>query len=93
MEMPKVVIRDNYNDYLQGKEVVATFIEAAHKAVWPGERVMAFKDSIAARSDVPVPKSEQSHYIGIEGTVTKVLSDKTTETRSDPALVVKVQKR
>jgi hypothetical protein len=93
MEMPKVVIRDNYNDYLQGKEVVATFIEAAHKPVWPGERVMAFKDSIAAKSDVPVPKSEQSHYIGIEGTVTKVLSDKTVDTRNDHALVVKVQKR
>lgn len=92
MEMPKVVIRDSYNDYLQGKEVVATFIDPSRNAVWPGERVMAFKDTIAAKSDVSVPKSQQSHYIGIEGTVTKILSDKTVETKNDPALVVKIQK-
>jgi hypothetical protein len=54
---------------------------------------MAFKDTIAARSDVPVPKSQQSHYIGIEGTITKVLSEKTTETAHDNTLVVKIQKR
>jgi hypothetical protein len=92
MELPKVVVRDNYNDYLQGKEVVATFIDAARDVVWPGERIIAFKDSIAARSDVPVPKSQQSHYIGIEGTVTKILTEKTPETRNDSALTVKVQK-
>jgi hypothetical protein len=75
MNLPKVVIKDNFNDYLEGKEVKASFISQTKEQAWPGEHVMAFKDSIAAGTNVPVPKSQQSHFIGIEGTITQVEND------------------
>jgi hypothetical protein len=73
MELPKVIIRGDYNDFLRGKEVVAAILEPpVHDTVHLGEHIIAFKDSIAAAITVPVPKTEQSHYIGIEGTVTGI---------------------
>lgn len=75
MNLPKVVIKDNFNDYLNGKEVKATFISQTKEQAWPGEHVMAFKDAIASDTNVSVPKSQQSHFIGIEGTITKVEND------------------
>ncbi|HEY0742032.1 MAG TPA: hypothetical protein VGD40_11250 [Chryseosolibacter sp.] len=75
MSLPKVVIKDNFNDYLNGKEVKATFISQTKEQAWPGEHVMAFKDAIASDTNVPVPKSQQSHFIGIEGTITEVVND------------------
>lgn len=75
MNLPKVVIKDNFTDYLDGKEVKATFITQSKEQAWPGEHVMAFKDSIAADTNVSVPKSQQSHFIGIEGTITQVIND------------------
>ena len=72
MELPKVVIKDNFNEYLSGKEVKAALADAASAPLQPGEHVIAFKDSLAAVTDVPVPKQQQSHYIGIEGTVTHI---------------------
>jgi hypothetical protein len=69
---PSVIIRDNFNDFLDGKEVKATFIHPTKDAVWPGAHVLAFKHSIASENDVPVPRSQQSHYIGIEGTIIEV---------------------
>jgi hypothetical protein len=76
MNLPKVVIKDNFTDYLDGKEVKAAFISQTKEQAWPGEHVMAFKDAIAADTNVPVPKSQQSHFIGIEGTITEVMNDK-----------------
>jgi hypothetical protein len=75
MNLPKVVIKDNFTDYLNGKEVKATFISQTKEQAWPGERVIAFKDAIAANTNVPVPKSQQSHFIGIEGAITEVVND------------------
>jgi hypothetical protein len=91
MELPKVVIRSNYNDYLQGKEAVAEFLDPAAKVVWPGERVMAYKHCIASETGIPVPKKEQSHYIGIEGTVTRILHDMPARKKGE-ALCVEVKK-
>ncbi len=75
MNLPKVVIKDNFSDYLDGKEVKAAFISQTKDQAWPGEHVMAFKDAIAAGTNLTVPKSQQSHYIGIEGTITEVVND------------------
>lgn len=75
MNLPKVVIKDSFNDYLEGKEVKAAFISRTKEQAWPGEHVMAFKDAIASDTNVSVPKSQQSHFIGIEGTITKVEND------------------
>ncbi len=72
MELPKVIIKDNYAEYLNGKEVKASLVSSASSPLQPGAHVIAFKDSIAAASEVPVPKQQQAHYIGIEGTVTQV---------------------
>jgi hypothetical protein len=75
MNLPKVVIKDKFADYLEGKEVKATFINQTKEQAWPGEHVMAFKDAIASDTNVSVPKSQQSHFIGIEGTITQVVND------------------
>lgn len=72
MELPKVIIKDNYNEYLNGKEVTAALAGSSSAPLQPGAHVIAFKDSIAAATDVPVPKQQQAHYIGVEGTVTEV---------------------
>lgn len=91
MKLSKVIISGNYHDYLEGKEVVATILETANNSVSPGEHAMAFKNTIAAKSDVTVPKSEQSHYIGVEGTVTGILTD-SADLRLRRTTLVRVQK-
>ena len=63
---------DDYFDFLQGAEVRAGIIGKHGQIPATGEHVMVFKHSIAAETEVPVPKSQQSHYIGIEGMVTAV---------------------
>ena len=92
MELPKAVIRQNFQDYLAGKEVEASIVSHSKKEVWPGERVMAFKDSLAATSDIPVPTSELSHSIGIEGTVTQVMHSKTPSSEAIEHPVIKIMK-
>ena len=72
----KVIIQDSYNDFLDGKEVRATLTDSKNPSVSTGERVMAFKHTIAAETDLTVPKSQQSHYIGIEGTITEIIEQK-----------------
>lgn len=72
MELPKVIIKDAYSEYLEGKEVKAALADSSSAPLQPGAHVLAFKDSIAAATDVPVPKQQQAHYIGVEGTVTEV---------------------
>ena len=91
--MHKVVIKQSFQDYLSGKEVEATFLSGTPEHVWPGEEVLAFKDSVAATSDVPVPTSQFSHTIGIEGTVTEVIHSKTPEAEKIDHPVIKVVKR
>jgi hypothetical protein len=72
MDLPKVVIKDNYEAYLSGSEVKAALVDSSSTPLQPGQHVLAFKDAIAATTDMPVPKRQQSHYIGIEGTVTQI---------------------
>lgn len=72
MELPKVVIKDNYQEFLNGERVRASVIGTSQIVLQPGTRVMAFKDTIAATTNIPVPKPQQSHYMGVEGTVTEV---------------------
>jgi hypothetical protein len=72
MDLPKVIIKDDYNEYLEGKVVKAALASSASAPLQPGTRVIAFKDSIAAATDIPVPKQQQAHYIGVEGTVTEI---------------------
>lgn len=71
MELPKVVIKDNYSDFLNGKEVEATVVSHNH-TLEKGARVMGFHNSIAVNTGVSVPKAKQSHYIGVEGMVTDI---------------------
>ena len=70
MDLPKVVIKENYTDYLNGKEVEATVI--GKSAVEKGMHVMGFHNSIAVNTGFSVPKEKQSHYIGVEGMVTEI---------------------
>jgi archaeosine-15-forming tRNA-guanine transglycosylase len=91
--LPKVVIKSDFHDYLEGKEVEAAFVSNHPDQVWPGEHVLAFKDSVAATSDIPVPTSQLSHTIGIEGTVTQVVHSKLPEQENVIHPIIKVVKR
>jgi hypothetical protein len=71
MELPKVIINGNYSDFLNGKEVQATFV-SDKAAVEKGMHVMGFHNSIAGNTGLPVPREKQSHYIGVEGVVTEI---------------------
>lgn len=72
MDLPKVIIKDNYADYLNGKEVEATVV--SEEPVAKGMHVMGFHNSIAVNTALPVPKEKQAHYIGVEGMVTAITS-------------------
>ena len=73
MDLAKVVIKENYADYLSGREVEATVISGM-KDIEKGMHVMGFHNSIAATTAIAVPREKQSHYIGVEGVVTEVKS-------------------
>lgn len=89
MDLPKVIIRDNYTDYLNGKEVEATII-SDEKPVEKGMHVMGFHNSIAVNTVFTVPKEKQSHYIGVEGMVTNINYGASTDTNSKQVKVVKL---
>jgi hypothetical protein len=71
MELHQVLIK-NFNDYVEGREVEARVEIKGNKLLHPGERVLAFKDSLAAVTSLPVPREKQDHTIGVEGTITAV---------------------
>lgn len=71
MDLPKVIINDNYTDFLNGKEVEATVVSGKH-ALETGMHVMGFHNSIAINTGFTVPREKQSHYIGVEGMVTAI---------------------
>lgn len=71
MDLPKVVIKENYSDFLNGKEVEATVVSHGLR-VEKGMRVMGFHNSIAVNTGIAVPRDKQSHYIGVEGKVTEI---------------------
>ncbi|MGC1243765.1 MAG: hypothetical protein WA874_19375 [Chryseosolibacter sp.] len=88
MDLPKVIIKENYTDYLNGKEVEATVV-SGKKPVEKGMHVMGFHNSIAVNTGFSVPKEKQSHYIGVEGMITEIhyaVSSPHTQVR-----VVKIQ--
>lgn len=68
--MMKQVLIKAFHQYLDGEEVEAR--TEASEALHPGDKVLAFKDSISATSDVSVPRSSQHSAIGIEGIVVDV---------------------
>jgi hypothetical protein len=71
MELHQVLIK-NFNDFVNGQEVEVTEELKGNKILHPGERILAFKDSIAVTSGVSVPRGKEDHAIGIEGTITSV---------------------
>ena len=80
MDLPKVIIQDNYNDYLNGKEVLATVISKNNR-LQKGAHVMGFHNSIAVNTMVTVPREKQTHYIGVEGMVTNVDDSSTSDSK------------
>lgn len=71
MNLPKVIINDNYADFLKGKEVDATIV-SERDTVEKGMHVMGFHNSIAINTGFTVPRDKQSHYIDVEGMVTDI---------------------
>src|SRR5688500_17445703 len=89
MNLPKVVIKDNYADFLEGKEVEATII-SNKQPVEKGMHVMGFHNSIAVNTGFTVPKEKQAHYIGVEGMVTEIDYNKSADHKTPHIKVVKV---
>lgn len=87
MNLPKVIILDNYADYLNGKEVEATVV--SDRTLEKGMHVMGFHNSIAVNTTLIVPREKQSHYIGVEGMVTDI-SQTTSIDHAPQIKVVKV---
>jgi hypothetical protein len=71
MDLPKVIIKDNYADFLTGKEVEATVV-SERRDVEKGMHVMSFHNSMAVNTSVTVPREKQSQYIGVEAMVTEI---------------------
>lgn len=71
MDLPKVIINDNYTDFLNGEEVEATVV-SEKQDLETGMHVMGFHNSIAVNTGFTVPREKQSHYIGVEGKVTAI---------------------
>lgn len=89
MDLPKVVIKDNYADFLSGKEVEATVV-SGKQPVEKGMHVMGFHNSIAVNTGFTVPREKQSHYIGVEGMVTDIDYSSSTDTHTPQIKVVKL---
>ena len=89
MDLPKVIIDENYSDYLNGKEVVATVV-SQKSPVEKGMLVMGFHNSIAVNTGISVPREKQSQYIGIEGRVTEIQYNPATGKQVPVVKVVKV---
>lgn len=75
MHLKSVKLDDSsYHDYLAGKEIHCEAGKLSTKELCVGEHVLVYKDTAATNSDASVPKREmQSEYIGIEGTVVRVM--------------------
>lgn len=89
MDLPKVIIEDNYTDFLEGKEVEATVVSPVLD-VLKGMHVMGYHHSIAANTGITVPKQKQAHYIGIEGVITQVTHPRASDHKTAKVKVVKI---
>ncbi len=87
MDEVRAAVRD-YADFLNGKEVRATVIGRPARNLTPGDTVVAFKHTLAAETGVTVPRAQQSHYIGVEATVTDVIIDEVSSSQK-PSLRVR----
>ena len=89
MNLPKVIINDNYTDYLNGKEVEATIV-SDKQPVEKGMHVMGFHNSIAVNTGFTVPKEKQHHYIGVEGMVTEIEYNNSPGRKTPHIKIVKI---
>ena len=89
MNLPKVIINDNYTDYLNGKEVEATIV-SDKQPVEKGTHVMGFHNSIAVNTGFTVPKEKQHHYIGVEGMVTEIEYNSSPDRKTPHIKIVKI---
>jgi hypothetical protein len=71
MELREIIVED-FNNFINGNEVEATAELKDNKIIHPGERILAFKNSLAAETSIPVPREKQDHAMGIEARVTAV---------------------
>ena len=89
MDLPKVIIKENYTDFLNGKEVEATVV-SRKRPVEKGMHVMGYHNSIAVNTAFTVPKEKQTHYIGVEGMVTEIKLPETSGHTEPRVKVVKI---
>jgi len=90
MKLPKVIIKDDFENYLNGLEVDGKVKDKyAAEALAPGNRILAFKDAVASETSVAVPREKQSSAIGIEG---KIMSIIPSREQGDNTLVLRVRK-
>ncbi len=75
MHLKSVKLDDaSYHEYLAGNEIHCEAGKLSTKDLAAGEHVLVYKDTTATNSDASVPKREmQSEYIGIEGTIVRVM--------------------
>jgi hypothetical protein len=79
-KLPVITLKNNYENYLNGEEVMTTF--KSHDYIFEGDHVMVYKDSISVNTSITVPRDKQSEYIGVEGIVTKLI-DRVFEDSAD----------
>lgn len=89
MNLPKVIINDNYADFLNGKEVEATIV-SEKQVIEKGMHVMGFHNSIAINTGFTVPREKQTHYIGVEGMVTDIESTFPSDDNKPHIRIVKI---
>jgi hypothetical protein len=71
MELQSVLIK-HFTDFISGKEVDAIAERKTARAILPGEKVLAFKNSLAVVTSLPVPHEKLDLSIGVEAVVTEV---------------------
>jgi len=79
-KLPVITLKSNYENYLNGEEVMTTI--KSHDYIFEGDHVMVYKDSISVNMNITVPREKQSEYIGVEGVVTKLI-DRVFENSDD----------
>jgi hypothetical protein len=81
-QLPVVTLKNDYNRYLQGDEVLITV--NINDNIFEGDHVLVYKDSIPVTTNIAVPREKQSEYIGVEGVVTKLIDRTYEKDSTDP---------
>jgi hypothetical protein len=66
MALQEIYVK-GFDKYLAGDEIEAV---CKSQPVQEGDRVLVFKDSVAATIGIPVPRGKEDRSIGVEGIVT-----------------------